>query len=133
MLLAIDVGNTDTVLGLFRGDRLVDEWRMHSKPSLSARDLRVYVRTFTEETGAVPGDIEGVVISSVVPRLTQGFGRMAKNFLGTEPLIISGDMDAGMPVHYDDPSRLGADRVCNAVPAFSKYGGPAIGSHLGAA
>ncbi|HEY6192932.1 MAG TPA: type III pantothenate kinase [Bacteroidota bacterium] len=133
MLLAIDVGNTDTVLGLFSGDQLVDEWRMPSKLSLSARDLRVYVRTFAAETGAAPDDIEGVVISSVNPRLTKGFGRMAKNFLGTTPLIITGDMDAGMTVHYDDPSRLGADRLCNAVAAFSKYGGPAIVIDFGTA
>jgi type III pantothenate kinase len=133
MLLAIDVGNTDTVLGLFRGEQLIDEWRMQSRPSLASRDLRAYVRTFIEETGSAPRDIEGVVISSVIPKLSRSFGTMARTYLGRKPVIISGDMDAGMRVLYDDPARLGADRLCNAVAAFARYGGPAIVIDFGTA
>jgi type III pantothenate kinase len=133
MLLAIDVGNTDTVLALFRGERIVDDWRMPSRPALSGRELRATVRTFTEETGGATGDIQGVVISSVIPKLTRSFGAVARTYLRREPVIITGDMDAGIRLRYDDPSRLGADRLCNAVAALSRFGGPAIVIDFGTA
>ena len=133
MLLAVDVGNTSTVLGMFKRERLLDEWRMQTTPSRSVRELWVHVRSFAEESRVGPRDIGGVVISSVVPRLTGTFEAMAIKHLGKEPVIVSGDIDSGMRVLYDNPSQLGADRLCNAVAAFARFGGPAIVIDFGTA
>jgi type III pantothenate kinase len=133
MLLAVDVGNSHTVLGIFKGKRLIDEWRMQSRRSRKARELWEHVLTFAGEAGAAPRDIEGVVISSVVPALTRTFAAMTKKYLKMEPVIISGGMDAGIPVLYDDPSRLGPDRLCNAVAALAIAGAPSIVIDLGTA
>lgn len=133
MLLVIDVGNTNTVLGMFQRETLVDEWRMRSRPSRSVRELSIHVRAFAEETGVVPGDIRGVVIASVIPRLTGTFEAMARKFLQREPVTVSGDIDSGIRVLYDNPSQLGADRLCNAVAALAKFGGPAIVVDFGTA
>jgi len=133
MLLAIDVGNSNTVLGMFKREKLLDEWRMHTTPSRSVRELWVHVRSFAEEAGAGPRGIRGVVISSVVPRLTGTYETVARTHLGREPVIITGGMDSGIRVLYDDPSQLGADRLCNAVAALVRFGGPAIVIDFGTA
>ncbi len=133
MLLAIDVGNTNTVLGLFKQARLLNEWRMRSGPSRRPHDLWVHVRTFMDETGLAPRAISGVVISSVIPRQTVAFGAMARKYLHTDCVIISGDTEAGIRVLYDDPSRLGSDRLCAVAAAYAKFGGPAIVIDFGTA
>jgi len=133
MLLAIDVGNTHTVLGIFNNEALLDEWRMASRPALAENDLWIHVRTFSIGVGLTPKDISGVVISSVVPKLTKTFRNVAKKHLKKEPVVVSGDMDAGIKVLYDDPSKLGPDRLCHAVAAYAKFGGPAIVVDFGTA
>ncbi len=133
MLLAVDVGNSHTVLGIFRGKRLVDEWRMQSRRSRKAKELWEHVRSFAEEAGSSPRELEGVVISSVVPALTKTITSMTKRFLKTDPVVVSGDMDSGLRVLYDDPSRLGPDRLCNAVAALAITGAPSIVVDLGTA
>ncbi len=133
MLLAIDVGNTHTVLGIFKNEALLDEWRMASAPARTENDLWVHVRTFSKGVGLAPKDISGVVISSVVPKMTNSFRKMAKKRFNYEPVVIRGDMDAGIKVLYDDPSKLGPDRLCHAVAAYAKFGGPAIVVDFGTA
>src|ERR1700690_3601928 len=133
MLLAIDVGNTNTVLGLFKRARLLNEWRMHSDPSGSPRDLWAHVRTFAKETGLAPRAIGGVVISSVIPAQTEAFGVMAGKYLHTDCVIVTGGSEAGIRVLYDEPSRLGSDRLCAAAAAYAKFGGPAIVIDFGTA
>jgi len=126
MLLAIDAGNTHTVLGIFKNEALLDEWRMASAPASTEKELWVHVQAFSKGVGLAPKEISGVVISSVVPKLTGSFRKMAKKRLKKEPVVVSGDMDAGIKVLYDDPSKLGPDRLCHAVAAYTKFGGPAI-------
>jgi type III pantothenate kinase len=133
MLLAIDVGNTHTVLGVFKNDSLLDEWRMASAPARAEKELWVHVRTFLKSIGSPPKEIRGVVISSVVPRLTGSWRSVARKRLKKEPVVVSGDMDAGIKVLYADPSKLGPDRLCHAVAAYAKFGGPVIVVDFGTA
>ncbi len=134
MILAIDIGNSHTVLGIFRGEKLLDEWRMTSSLKRSADELWPHIKLFCQESKIDANKITAVAISSVVPNLTGVFTLMTEKYLHVEPVIISGDMaDLGMTIRYDDPKRLGADRVCNAVAAYAKYGGPAIVIDFGTA
>ncbi|MEJ7763124.1 MAG: type III pantothenate kinase [Thermomicrobiales bacterium] len=136
MLLAVDVGNSNTVIGLCdpgdggrvlevwrlttAAERMPDEWFSLLWPLLRARDL---------EMGAI-GD---VVVSSVVPSVTGWFSAMCRDRLGVEPLVVSIDLDLGMRALVDRPSEVGADRLVNTVAAFARYGGPAIVIDFGTA
>jgi type III pantothenate kinase len=133
MIFAIDVGNTQTVLGIFRGDKLLDEWRMTGAARHTEDEFWLYVKTFCEGLNVPVEELEGIVISSVVPRLTEMLKAMAEKYIHRDPLVIRGDMDSGIRVLYDDPSTLGADRLCNAVAAYSKFGGPTIVVDFGTA
>jgi type III pantothenate kinase len=126
MLLAIDIGNTHTVLGLYEGSRLAADWRIASLTHRTADEHWASVRTFCGVAGLSPQAISGVGISSVVPDLTDVIETMARKYVKVEPLTVSAALDIGMAIHYRDPNAVGADRLCNAVAGFSKYGGPLI-------
>jgi type III pantothenate kinase len=126
MFLAIDVGNTHTVFGIYKGARLVSDWRVTSNHQRTEDEAGTQVKLFLQETGIRPKDIEGVGISSVVPDLTDIFASMAKKYFHADPLLVSPSLDLGITIHYDDPHSVGADRLCNAVAGFQKYGGPLI-------
>src|SRR6266404_4887663 len=125
-VLAIDIGNTHTVLGIFKKKKLVDDWRMQSSARLTKSQLWGHVKLFCAESGVSPKNLDGIVISSVVPKLSNLFTVMSKNHFGKEPLLVSGTLDVGLQIRYDDPATLGADRICNVVAAHRKYGTPAI-------
>jgi len=134
MILAVDIGNTHTVLGVFRGAKLLGEWRMTSSLKRTADELWPHLHLFCQESKIDSNKINGVAIASVVPNLTEVFTLMTEKYLHVEPVIISGDMEGlGITIQYDDPKKLGADRVCNAVAAFTKHGGPVIVIDLGTA
>ncbi|MBI1803837.1 MAG: type III pantothenate kinase [Ignavibacteriae bacterium] len=134
MILTIDIGNTDTVLGVFRGEKLLDEWRITSSLKRTDDEVWPHVKLFSQESKINLDKITGVAIASVVPALTDVFMVMTEKYLHVEPVIISGDMpELGMTIRYDDPKKLGADRICNAVAAYAKYGGPAIVVDFGTA
>lgn len=125
-LLAIDIGNTHTVLGIFKRKKLVDEWRMESSARLTEARLWTHVSLFCAEAGVSSRNFDGIVIASVVPRLTELLTVMSKKRFGKNPLLISGNSDVGLNICYDDPTALGADRICSVVAAYRKYGAPAI-------
>lgn len=133
MLLAIDIGNTHTVLGLFLGDRLVADWRMASVTHRTADEIWLTLRSFCDARGVDPSGITAVGISSVVPDLTGVFAALARKHLGCEPLTVHAGLDLGIRILYDDPSAVGADRLCNAVAGFRRYGGPLIVIDFGTA
>lgn len=134
MILTIDIGNTDTSLGVFRGAKLLCERRMTSSLKRSEDELWPHIQLFCLDSKIDPSKIVGVAISSVVPALTDIFARMTGKYFHVEPVIISGDMEyLGITIRYDDPTKLGADRVCNAVAAFTTYGGPVIAIDMGTA
>lgn len=126
MLLAIDIGNTHTVIGVYDGDRLVADWRMASLTHRTGDENWLTLKSFCADAGIDPAAITAVGISSVVPDLTFVFEHMARKHFSAEPVTISGSLDFGVRIHYKDPSAVGADRLCNAVAGYEKFGGPLI-------
>jgi type III pantothenate kinase len=126
MLLAIDVGNTHTVIGIFDNDKLVADWRMASLTHRTADENWLTLKSFCLDAGIDPVAVKAVGISSVVPDLTFVFEHLARKHFGVAPVTISGALDFGVKIHYKDPSAVGADRLCDAVAGYEKYGGPLI-------
>jgi type III pantothenate kinase len=133
MLLAIDVGNTHTVIGLFDGIRLVADWRIASVTHRTADETWLSLRNFCLEANIPLPSITGVGISSVVPDLTGVFETMARKYVRVEPVTVHAGLDLGIRILYHDPTAVGADRLCNAVAGFRKYGGPLIIADFGTA
>jgi type III pantothenate kinase len=129
MLLAIDIGNTHTVLGVFRQSKLVDYFRVTSDHALTVDECGILVKQL------FPGyrKISHVIICSVVPPLTPVYCEMSEKFLKVEPVLVQWNLPLGVKITYDDPSKVGADRIANAVAAYQIYGGPAIVVDFGTA
>ena len=126
LLLTIDVGNTNTVLGIFRDAELVVHWRLSRTVSRTEDECWILVKMFCD-SGKIPFDeISGVVISSVVPNQTIAFKRMTENYFYFSPIIVDADLDIGLKILYENPKEVGADRLCNAVAGYHKYSGPLI-------
>ncbi|MDP2208506.1 MAG: type III pantothenate kinase [Bacteroidota bacterium] len=126
MLLSIDIGNTHTVVGVFNKEKLISHWRLSSTITRTEDECFLIVKLLCEQINLSLTNIGGVIISSVVPNLTDIFKRMAEKYFQVKPVIVSAALKLGIKVKYDDPMAVGADRLCNAVAAYKKYGGPAI-------
>jgi len=126
LLLAVDIGNTHTVFGIYREEKLLADWRVTSMLQRTEDEVGTQVRQFLEGSGIDSSSVTGVGISSVVPNLTDVFAAMARKYFRSEPLIVGSNLDLGFTIHYDDPTSVGADRLCNAVAGYTKYGGPLI-------
>jgi type III pantothenate kinase len=126
MLLAIDIGNTHTVFGIYRKAKLVADWRATSMLQRTEDEVGTQVKLFLKEARIPLNKIDGVGISSVVPNLTDIYSIMARKYFSLEPLIISSALDLGIKIDYDDPNSVGADRICNAVAGFAAFRGPLI-------
>jgi len=126
MLLAIDIGNTHTVLGIYQGEELLSHWRISSSPARTEDEYWILMKNLFEGRGLDIEAINGVIISSVVPNLTPIFDKLSRGFLEIDPVIVDHTLDLGIEILYKDPAAVGADRICNAVAGFEKYGGPLI-------
>ncbi len=133
MILAVDVGNTHTVLGLFSDGVLDGHWRVSSNVSLTADELRVKVGALLDAAGHGWSHVEHVVISSVVPRLTAAYEELSLTATGTAPMVVGPGLKTGMPIRYDNPHEVGADRIVNGIAAFEALGGPVIVVDFGTA
>jgi type III pantothenate kinase len=133
MLLAIDVGNTNTVVGVFSGEKLVDYFRIASSEKLTHDECGILVRQLLGNIEIPPEKIEGVCLCSVVPALTQAYEEMSRKYFSVEPLTVSASSDLGIEIAYDNPEQVGADRLADAVAAYELYGGPAIVVDFGTA
>ncbi len=133
MLLAFDIGNTHTVVGVFKKDHLLHHWRVASERARTEDELAVLLHHLFEQQNINFGDISGVCISSVVPDLTEIFNYFSHRYLNCKPLIIDASIDLGMKVLYKNPAAVGADRLCNAVAGIAKYGKPCIVIDFGTA
>ena len=143
MLLVLDVGNTNTVLGVFEpkpGDtsglhyeRLIAHWRVTTTKTQTVDEYGVLFRNLFSMNGIEVAAVHGAVISSVVPPLDSTLREMCERYFRIRPLFIEPGVKTGMPVHYDNPAEVGADRVVNGVAAFEKYGGPCIVVDFGTA
>ena len=125
-LLAIDVGNTHSVVGYFEGETFIQQWRISSGLNRTEDEFGVIINYLIALYGISAKDISGVAISSVVPDLTFGMVHMAKKYFNCEPFLITPDIDLGMKIKYVDPGAVGADRLCNSVAAIEKYGKPLV-------
>lgn len=126
MFLAIDVGNTHTVFGVFKSVTLVSEWRVTSSHHRTEDEIGTQLISFLNHFNIPTKSIEAIGVSSVVPNLTDVYAAMSKKYFSAEPTIIGSDLKLGIRVLYDDPHQVGADRLCNAVAGHAKYGGPLI-------
>lgn len=126
MLLSIDIGNTHTVVGIFDKEKLIAHWRLSSTLSRTEDEFWLIMKLLGEQINILTKEIDGVVISSVVPNLTHIFKTMAEKYIHVKPIIVSAELKLSIKIKYDDPKAVGADRLCNAVAAYKKYGGPAI-------
>ena len=126
MLLTIDVGNTNTVLGVFREEELIANWRLTTARAQTVDEYGVLTRNLFSLAGLNQEDIGGVIISSVVPQLNSRLAGMAERYFSKKALFVEPGIKTGMPVQYDNPQEVGADRIVNSVAAFEKYGGPCI-------
>jgi type III pantothenate kinase len=133
MLLALDVGNTNTVLGVFRGSELIANWRLTTARDQTVDEYGILTRELFTLASLDPREIRGVIISSVVPPLNGTLQEMAERYFHIQALFVEPGVKTGMPVHYDNPQEVGADRIVNSVAAFAKYGGPCIVVDFGTA
>ena len=126
MLLALDVGNTNTVVGVFRGKELAANWRLTTARDQTIDEYGILTRDLFTLGELEPREISGVIISSVVPPLNSTLAGMAQAYFGQKALFVEPGIKTGMPVQYDNPLEVGADRIVNSVAAYEKYGGPCI-------
>jgi type III pantothenate kinase len=134
MLLTIDSGNTQTVIGLFNGAELADHWRIATVAERTADELALMIQQFLGFHGfSFDEQIDGVAISSGVPRVTVELRAMTQRYFGFPALVVEPGIRTGMPILYDNPKEVGADRIANAVAAYEQYGGPSIVVDFGTA
>lgn len=118
MLLVIDVGNTNTVIGVFAGDRLVTHWRVVTRRDRTADEYVILLKELLQIAELSCKDIEGVIISCVVPPLLPSLLELSRKSFAVEPIVVSPGIKTGMPIHVDNPREVGADRIVDAVAAF---------------
>jgi type III pantothenate kinase len=133
MLLTLDVGNTNTVLGLFRDAELVAHWRLTTARDQTVDEYGILTRELFTLAEIDPASVTGVIISSVVPPLNPTLEEMSERYFHVKALFIEPGVKTGMAVLYDNPQEVGADRIVNSVAAFAKYGGPCIVVDFGTA
>lgn len=135
MLLAIDVGNTHTVLGLFRGDEVADHWRVATEARRTADEIAVVLRGLLQQSPHLNGEkIRGVVLCSTVPTVLHEMRVMCQRYYGDVPrVIVEPGVRTGVPVLMDNPKEVGSDRVVNALAAAHLYGGPCVVVDFGTA
>jgi type III pantothenate kinase len=133
MLIAVDAGNTHTVVGLFEGDELVDHWRIATNAHRTSDEHALLVSQFLAQHDAGFGSVTGVVVSSTVPRLTAVLRELASRYLQVAPVVLEPGTRSGIPILYENPRQVGPDRIANAVAAWESYGGPTIMVDFGTA
>ncbi len=144
MLLTIDAGNTQTVVGLYRlddeplpgrrpEDGLLDHWRVATQRDRTSDEMAVLLQGFLALRDHSLDDVDGIAVSSGVPRITASLRDLAERYLDFDPVVIEPGVRTGIAIHYENPKEVGADRIANAVGAYDLYGGPTIIADFGTA
>ena len=133
MLLAVDVGNTQSVLGLFAGEELLADWRVGTRRDATSDELGVLWGALFREAGIDRKRLSGMIVSSVVPDLNGVVTATGTRYFGCDPMFIGPGVKTGMPILYENPHEVGADRIVNAVAAKHRYGAPIIVLDFGTA
>ncbi|MGE5552042.1 MAG: type III pantothenate kinase [Bacteroidota bacterium] len=133
MILVINVNNTHTMLGVFRGEELLADWRVATDRMRTSDEYGLLARSLLREAGLRPEEVQGIALASVVPPVTMNYVQMCQRYFGCEPLQIGPGIKTGLSIRYENPREVGADRVVNAVAAIKLYGPPLILVDLGTA
>ena len=126
MLLAIDIGNTNVVWGLFEGSTLRGHWRLATESRRTDNEYGMLLLTLLQNAGFSPAQITGCIVSSVVPALTGTFESMIQTYFHHQPVIVSPETDSGLIMRYGNPKEIGSDRIVNAAAAHARYGADLI-------
>ena len=133
MLLAMDIGNTHTVIAVYDGRRKIGAWRVRTVGDITADEYRVTLNTLAKMDSLEPLSIDGAIVSCVVPPLVGAIDELCRNFLAVEPLFVGPGIKTGMPIRYNNPKEVGADRIVNAVAAYEKLRSALIAVDFGTA
>ena len=133
MLLAIDVGNTQILMGVYRGDDLLFHWRLSTDRARTVDEFGILARTLFSLDGLNANEVRRIVVSSVVPPLDNALERLGTDYFEVEPLFVTAGLVHDMPVLYEPPTDVGSDRIVNALAAREHYGKPAIVVDFGTA
>jgi type III pantothenate kinase len=126
MLLAFDIGNTNIVLGVFDGEKLLTNWRLQTESNKSADEYGMMLKQLFDFEGFKMSDVTDIIVSTVVPSALFTLQHMSVKYFNCAPLIVECGVKTGLTIKYDNPKQVGADRIVNAVAAYEKYGGPLI-------
>ncbi|MFC5468550.1 type III pantothenate kinase [Cohnella suwonensis] len=126
MILVFDVGNTNIVLGLYKGRELTHHWRLSTNRSSTVDEYGILLTNLFQLAGVRAEQIEGVILSSVVPPIMSTLERLIVKYVGKEPLIVGPGIKTGLNIRYENPREVGADRIVNAVAGIEKYGTPLV-------
>ena len=133
MLLVVDIGNTNTALGVFLGKKIIEDWKIRTERERTRDEYALTLLSLLNSAGIETQEIKSVIISSVVPPLTPVFQSLCQKLFQLRPLVVGPGLKTGMPILYENPLEVGADRVVVAVAAFEKYGGPCVVVDFGTA
>ncbi len=133
MLLAIDIGNTNIVLGVFKNDELLYTWRLYTDYNKTIDEYKIQLHQLLSIAGLTPKSFLGVVLASVVPQIEKTWIKVIKSYLCLSPLVITSKTHTGITIHYKTPTKLGIDRLINVIAAYYLYNTPAIVIDLGTA
>jgi type III pantothenate kinase len=125
-LLVLDVGNTNTVVGVFHGKTLRAQWRLTTSREQTADEYGILIRNLFSLDGLGTGEVTAVMVASVVPPLNAVLEEMSRKYFKLDPVFLGPGTRTGIAIHYDNPQEVGADRIANSVAAFEKYGGPCV-------
>jgi type III pantothenate kinase len=131
MLLAIDVGNTQTHLGAFDGAELAHDWRLATEPRATGDEIAATISNLLTLDGLGFDSLDGAIVSTVVPQLRPGYERLCERHIGDRCLMVGPHLKTGMPILVDNPHELGADRLVNAVAAHDRVGGACVAVDFG--
>jgi type III pantothenate kinase len=132
-LLVLDVGNTNTVVGLFAGDELKTRWRLTTHTERTADEVGMWLSQLLLRDGVMPDELTAVAVASVVPPMDPRLREGVQRYLEQSPFFVQPGIRTGMPLLVDAPQELGADRLCDAVAAYARYGGPCVVIDFGTA
>lgn len=133
MILVIDVGNTNIVIGIYKGRTLVHHWRLSTNRSATVDEYGIMIHNLVHYADVKLDQISGVIISSVVPPLMRTLEQLCQQYLGKAPLIVGPGVKTGLNIRYENPREVGADRIVNSIAGIEKYGTPLIVVDFGTA
>ena len=126
MIMVMDIGNTNMVLGVYADKKLLTSWRLATDRNKTADELGIMVMDLFRYSNVSSKDIKGIILSSVVPNMMDALEKMCRKYFGLDPLVVGPGIKTGMNIRYDNPKEVGADRIVNAVAAYEEYGGPLV-------